>query len=193
MVREIVLSPHNSTWATVFAQEAAWLELLLEPEIIASHHIGSTAIPGIHAKPTVDILLAVHDITALGGYAGVMRAAGYVVRGEAGIPGSRYFCKGRDEHHTYHVHAFQQGNPQIRRHVLFCSYMRAHPEEARAYEILKLSLLAAYRYDSKAYTNGKSEFIRERDRCACLWGADQIVQGADLPPATNDEEERCSS
>lgn len=169
MTRIIEVTQYNPNWPYLYRQEARQIAAALANEIILLHHIGSTAIPGIQAKPVIDILAEVRDIERVDDYNQALMGLGYDARGENGIPGRRYFNKKTGSTHTHHLHIFQVGNSEIDRHLNFRDYLRAHPEEAQAYSQLKDHLAEKYRHDSVAYTEGKNEFVREIDRKAMAW------------------------
>ena len=159
--------PHDPNWRQEFRQEAARISAAAGSNAVAVHHVGSTAIPGIYAKPVIDLLLVVWDLAALDEKQPEMEALGYEARGEYGIPGRRFFR--RDDKHgdrTHQVHAFEDGSPQIARHLAFRDYMIAHPETAQEYSDLKRELAAQHPSDIEAYMDGKNEFIQEVDKRA---------------------------
>ena len=169
MVREVVLVPHDPSWAGLYAQEAAlWREVLRE-EVVDVAHIGSTTIPGIVAKPIIDMLITVRDVARVDDYDATLAAIGYRARGENGIPGRRYFVKGSEELHTHHAHAFAAGSPEVARHLAFRDYLRAHPAEAAAYARFKEALAARFPADPAAYTEAKGPYIREVVARALAW------------------------
>ena len=110
---------------------------------VKSHHIGSTAIPGISAKPTIDMIVEVTNVSAVDGLNAALQNLGFEAKGENGIPGRRFFQKGGDKR-THHLHVFTESDPQIHRHLVFCDYLRAHPGKANEYEALKLSLAQTF-------------------------------------------------
>ncbi len=171
MKRKVELAVYSPDWAKQFEEEAERLTAVLHPILLAIHHIGSTAVPGIRAKPIIDILIEVRDIGQVDGYNQAMAALGYTAKGENGIPGRRYFRKGSDRRHTHHVHVFQRGHPEIGRHLAFRDYLIAHPEAAQAYSDLKMQLARQFRTDTAAYTEAKSDFIRDVDAKAAVWRA----------------------
>lgn len=172
MARKIEVVPHNPNWAAMFQAEADQLASIFGSEAVAIEHIGSSAIPGIKAKPIIDILVAVKNIAEVDNFNGQMIGLGYEPRGEYGIPGRRYFSTDRAAaDRPRHVHAFQSDNPEVARHIDFRDYMRAHPDDAHAYSRLKENLAEKYPNDRESYTNGKSDFIREMDRKAAEWKA----------------------
>ena len=169
MVRKIVVTPYNPDWPGLYQREASLLRTLPDDQVISVHHIGSTAIPGMKAKPIVDVLIVVKRIDQVDAYNPVMQADGYTPKGENGIPGRRYFRKGSHERRTVHAHAFQRGDPEIARHLAFRDHMIAHPEDAEAYGRLKEALVERHGGDVDRYVAGKDAFIREIDRRASVW------------------------
>jgi GrpB-like predicted nucleotidyltransferase (UPF0157 family) len=153
----------------MYAAEANLLSAVFAEELVRIHHIGSTSVPGLQSKPIIDILTEVRDIKKIDGLNPTMIATGYTPMGEYGIPGRRYFFKGLEEKHSHHLHAFQTGNAEIARHLLFRDYLRSHPQEARQYATLKESLAARFPYDIDAYMQDKDAFIKEVDRKAAAW------------------------
>lgn len=160
MVRLVTLQPYNSDWRGMFEMEAERLTAVFQPILLAIHHIGSTAVPGILAKPIIDTLVEVREITAVDKYNSDMAALGYIAKGENGIPGRRYFRKGSDSHHTHHVHVYQTRHPAIVRHLNFRDYLIAHPETAQAYSALKAQLAQQYRDKPAQYTHAKTNFVQ---------------------------------
>jgi GrpB-like predicted nucleotidyltransferase (UPF0157 family) len=160
----IILEPHDPLWAVLFARERDALKDVCRG-ITEIHHIGSTAIPGIAAKPIIDMLvvLARHE----DGLANVeaMQRLGYEYRGEGGVTGRHYFRKGNP--HTHHVHMYETGHPEVGRNLRFRDYLRSHPKDAWAYEALKRELAARYVSDTLSYSRAKDEFCERIERSAC--------------------------
>ncbi len=169
MARKVKVVAHDPNWSKLFKAEADEIAAILGPEAIAIHHIGSTAIPNISAKPIIDILVEVHDIEKIDDFDGEMIKLGYQPKGEFGIPGRRFFIKGDDSTRTHHVHIFQTGDPEVERHLDFRDYMIAHPQEAQAYNRLKEELVEKFPEDIESYMEGKDGFIKEIDRRAKAW------------------------
>lgn len=175
MAKRVEVVAHSAEWREMFEAEAAAIRAALGGEARGIHHIGSTAIPGVSAKPIIDILLEVRDIGRMDELTPRMTALGYEAWGEYGIPGRRYFVKfgeagggagfiGR----THHVHAYQVGNPEIERHLAFRDYMISHPTEAREYSRLKEDL-AWKAGDIEAYMDGKDAFVKATEKRALAW------------------------
>ncbi len=131
-------------------------------------NMGSTAIPGMKAKPIIDLLVEVASIEMVDVDAcqANMAALGYESHGECGIPGRRYFSRGNGEQHTHHVHVFERGHDDIQRVLCFRDYLIAHPEDAQRYSQLKERLSTEFRFDPPGYTDSKSAFIQEINRKA---------------------------
>ena len=171
--QRIVLAAHDARWAERFAEEAALIRAALRDVVIDLHHIGSTAIPGIAAKPIIDMLAVVSSLDALDRASSSLDPLGYESKGEFGIVGRRYFRKDSAAGiRTHHLHAFAAGSGEIARHLNFRDYLRAHPAEARKYEALKLSLAERTLGDWNLYTEGKEGFVREMDQRAAAWRRD---------------------
>jgi GrpB-like predicted nucleotidyltransferase (UPF0157 family) len=169
MPRKMEVQDYNHEWEREYLLEKNRLQHVLKEVAIKIHHIGSTAIPGIKAKPIIDILIEVTSIDELDELTKEMKELGYEAKGENGIKGRRYFQKG-GEARSHHVHCYLEENEEIRRHLLFRDYLRAFPLKALEYSKLKEELSAAFLYDPERYVNGKSEFVRRTDRDALIWG-----------------------
>jgi len=163
--------PHDPKWRQEFQQEAARVSAAAGSNVVAVHHMGSTAIPAIYAKPVIDLLLVVRDLAALDEKQPMMEALGYEARGEYGIPGRRFFRRDNERgDRTHQIHAFEDGSPQIARHLAFRDYMTTRPETAQQYSDLKRELAAKHPNDIEAYMDGKDEFIKEIDKRAAQEG-----------------------
>jgi len=169
MSHPVVLVPHDPAWKYAASDEASRIRGILGPHQIAIHHIGSTSIPGIKAKPVLDLLGVVSRIEVLDQNPRLLQRLGYDARGEIGIPGRRYFRRPPDGPATHHLHCFAQGDPNIDRHLLFRDYLLSHPETATAYERLKEALAARFPNGSPAYADTKTDFIRDIERTAAEW------------------------
>lgn len=166
----LILEPHRDSWRQDFEIEAGKIREALGSLLIVLHHIGSTAIPGINAKPIIDILAVVTSIEALDAHVKDVQALGYESMGEFGIPSRRYFRKDDDSGtRTHHLHAFEFQSPHIVRHLAFRDYLISHPETARAYSDLKRRLVQTCNGDIDAYVDGKDAFVKEVERKALEW------------------------
>ena len=166
--REVIMVPYDPAWPQEFIDEAARLYPVFWMCWVSIYHIGSTAVTSLLSKPTLDLMLVVRNIRKVDAFDEMMDSLGYTPKGEFGIPGRRYFHQG-DLVHKTHLHVFEQGSPQVERHLLFRDYLRCHPVETKAYAMLKVELADRYKFAPFAYTNGKDEFIQSMDRLALEW------------------------
>lgn len=165
----IIVEP-DPGWVSEYEAEAALIDGVLGDRLAAIHHIGSTAIGGICAKPVIDILLETRDPVALDAIVGGMLQLRYDSVGEYGIARRRYFRKDDARGvRRFHVHAFASGDAHVRRHLAFRDYMRAHPAEAAEYDALKRRLAAAHPGDKSAYSLGKDPFVAAWEAAALAW------------------------
>lgn len=176
-MRKVEVVPHNPKWRDIFDVESKSIAGALGENVVNVHHIGSTAIQGIYAKPIIDLLVEVKDIVKVDGQSSSMESLGYEVMGEFGIPGRRYFRKDNHEGvRTHHIHTFKVSSEQVKRHLAFRDYMIAHPEDAQKYSELKCRLARKYPTNIDEYMDGKDGFIKEIDVKALQWRTLQIVQ-----------------
>jgi len=161
--RRVEIVSHNPIWERKFKEEAKKIKKIFEEIFVDIYHIGSTAVPTIKAKPIIDILAEVKDINKVDSYNKQMEKLGYVALGEYGIPKRRFFQKGGNKR-THHVHIFEKGSPQIKRHIDFRDYLISHPKVAKEYSLLKEKLAKKYRYDIDKYQEGKEIFIKKIDK-----------------------------
>ena len=166
----IVVVEHDPAWRTEFEEESQRISRVLGGRVLRLHHIGSTAIPGIFAKPVIDILMEVENIVELDAGSPAMEGLGYESMGEFGIPGRRYFRRNNAlGNRSHQVHAIEAKSPEISRHLAFRDYMIAHRTEAQAYGELKRSLALEFPEDIKGYMKGKDPFIKEHEARALVW------------------------
>jgi len=168
-MRNIVVVPYNPQWPEMFRREAAKIVAIFGPELVDLHHIGSTSVPGLSAKPIIDMMPLVRDINEVDRFNPAMAQLGYEPMGEYGIPGRRYFRKGGDENRSHHLHAFGFDSPEVARHLDFRDYLIAHPTEARQYADLKTRLAEQFPHDIERYMDGKDAFIKTIIQKAQAW------------------------
>ena len=168
-MREVVVVAPDPGWRKGFEAEAVRLPSVFGENLVEMHHIGSTAVPGLAAKPIIDILPVVRDINLVDALNDALAALGYTARGEFGLPGRRYFTRDENGTRTHNVHVYGSGDPEVERHLAFRDYMAAHPDEARAYGRLKEELARRFPTDLDAYMDGKDAFVGERERRALSW------------------------
>lgn len=138
----VTLTGHNPRWKRLFSGEAYAIYDQLRLEDFRIYHIGSTSIPGIRAKPIIDILGSVSSLNLIDKKQSDLERLGYVFKGEYGIPGRRY-CVLYDPERAVgyiHLHIFQHSHPEVERHLLFRDYLRTTQAAARRYEAAKIDL-----------------------------------------------------
>ena len=160
------LSPYDPQWPDAFEREAAAIRGACAPTPLIIHHIGSTSIPGLTAKPIIDMLGAAPAFDDKARLSDGLRALGYEAMGAFGIEGRLYFRKDDAAgERTHHLHLFRSGSPHVARHLAFRDYLRAHPERAAAYAALKADLVARGAH----YVDGKEAFVKALEAEALGW------------------------
>lgn len=154
----VELHQPSPSWGPLGSQWSAAIERVLSELRPGVEHIGSTAVPGLVAKPVIDLLVSVPDVDDESAYRSPLESLGLVLR--AREPGHRFFRPPPGQPRSVHVHVCQRGATWEREHLVFRDELRARPELAAAYGQLKQRLADEVGQDRAAYTQGKSEFIR---------------------------------
>ena len=155
------------------------MSVALAGAVIAIHHIGSTAVPGLCAKPIIDMLAIISAGTWRESHTQALERLTYIAKGEYGIPGRRFFIKPQEVMRTHHLHIFLQNHPDIPRHLALRDYLRAFPSEACRYGYLKDNLAQTYPHDIKAYMEGKASMVHAMEKEALAWAAASPAQAFD--------------
>ncbi len=155
----IVLTEHKPYWSDWYSEEVTLLKNILPPTT-GYHHIGSTAIAGIRAKPIIDVLIVVKSAAQIKRTADILQKNGYIVMSENGdrISLNKGYTENGFAERVFHLHIRLENDID---EVYFRDYLNAHPETAKEYEELKLRLWKMYEHDRDAYTEAKSEFINK--------------------------------
>ena len=157
--QNVEIAEYSPDWPLVFEREAAAILEACSPWVTEVHHVGSTSVPGLAAKPILDMMpIAAGPAEGLEAVPR-MTALGYLYDGESGIPGRFYFDRVVDGRTVAHVHMLPVGHPDARKHLVFRDHLRTHPDTAREYERLKRELASKYRDDRRTYTDSKADFI----------------------------------
>jgi len=179
MKRRIEVVAHDPCWPARFKNEARKLACVFQDNLLDIHHIGSTAVPGLAAKPTIDILCEVKAGTHVTDYYEDMRQLGYECRGECldavipGTPGRFYFPKIVDAQHIFHVHVCHGGNAEVPVLIGLRDYLRTHSEDAGVYGAHKARLAETFVHNNLAYMNGKDVLVKDLVKRAMEWKAEQ--------------------
>ena len=169
MARKIEVVDYRPEWDTMFKVESKKIKKILGKNCVGVYHIGSTSVKGLPAKPIIDIMPVVKDISLVDAHNGEFEALGYECRGEFGILGRRFFAKGGDNR-THHIHIFEQSNQtDIQRHIAVRDYLNAHSDTAAEYAALKKKLAAEFPFDNDGYCDGKEEYMKSLEEKALDW------------------------
>lgn len=154
MTKVIEVVPYSAKWPEMFEAQAQLIKQALGNNCITIHHIGSTSVPGLAAKPIIDMIPVVQDIVAVDAAAINMEKLGFEAKGEYGMLFRRYFQK-----EGFNIHIFEDGNPVIERHLKFRNWLRTHAEDRNAYATLKKDLALQYPNDILSYCFAKDAFV----------------------------------
>ena len=156
----IEVVPYDPRWPEQFARIAARVQGAVPAGlIVAIEHVGSTSVPGLAAKPILDIDVVIATAAELPAAIMSLTQLGYKHEGDRGIPGRAAFTwpPGESRHHLYVCDA---ESDELRRHLVFRDYLRAHAREADQYAALKLALVARFRDDRTGYSEAKAHYIQ---------------------------------
>jgi len=157
----VVVVDYDPQWSILYKKEKAEILRVIGDKVVAIEHIGSTAVPGLGAKPIIDIMTAVRHLSDADQCIQPLESIGYeyLPEPETQIPEWRYFRKGPQKAHR-HLHMVELTSDFWRRVLLFRDYLRSHPRVAREYYDLKKQLATERGLDRKDYTDAKTAFIR---------------------------------
>ena len=155
--RPVNLRKHSVMWKWLFHKEKVLLRMVMRGHVLQIQHVGSTAMPGMIAKPIIDILAAVSDFERAFACVTAIEQLGYQYMGESQDPPHYYFVKGDPE--RYHLYLVERSGEMWVRRIAFRDYLIGHPRIARQYAELKRQLARRYPDDLKAYQDGKLPFV----------------------------------
>ena len=171
MADPVIIVPYDPEWPGLFSSLGQALRRALGSAALRIDHIGSTAVPGLDAKPVIDVQISVADLNPLDSYRLPIEGLGFIWRADNPDLTKRYFRERPGARRT-HIHVRRSGSFAEQVALLFRDYMRAHPLDAQRYAELKYGLAAAYRDDRLAYTESKSGFIWAIMAQANKWSQD---------------------
>ncbi|QND72810.1 GrpB family protein [Tardiphaga robiniae] len=160
MRKPVIIVPYDPAWPAKFVQIRDEILAALGSTALAVEHIGSTSVPGLDAKPIIDIDVIISTEADLSTAISKLSKAGYTYEGEKGIEGRHALAQpsGLPAHHLYVCAA---GNPELKRHIAFRDSLRANPDVAKSYGALKKCLAEKFGSDREGYTDAKAAFIAE--------------------------------
>ena len=159
--RAFGIEPYDTDWPGLFQTESARIEAALGNHVVRVEHVGSTAVPGLGAKPVVDIQASVRSMVPRTAYVEPLVHLGYRWALDPWTDEHEFFSREEDGHRSFHIHVCGQGSEWEQRHLAFRDWLRSHPEDAAAYERLKRDLAEQHPSDTYTYTDAKTAFIRE--------------------------------
>ena len=157
----VELEDYNYSWKDDYLKEEKLLKELLGNRIIEIHHIGSTSIEGLKAKPIIDILIVIDSLNNISEIEEILSKYDYHNRGQQGVPDRYFFAKGPEEARTHYIHLVEPKSNTYYNQVYFKKYLIEHPEYIKKYCDLKQQLALKYADDRPKYTQGKNEFITD--------------------------------
>jgi GrpB-like predicted nucleotidyltransferase (UPF0157 family) len=169
--RPYELLPYNPLWATQFEYESTLIRDIMGPYVLAIEHIGSTAVPGLMAKPQIDLLVVVEHLDVVPQFYEAFRARGYTPRG-------RYYVENDDDYITkdapdgrrlVSIHIFPKSSLQIKDYLAFRDYLRMHTVERDLYMTIKQHLFTKYHDNFAAYDSEKGPLIKPIIERALVW------------------------
>ncbi len=167
--RSYTIVPYDPNWPKSFEKIREAVETVFGNIAERIEHVGSSAIPGMAGKPTIDILVVVKDVAAVDRLNSKMAELGYVALGEYVAPGGRLFTLEENGDRVVNIHCFQSDHQKTRRFLSLRDYLRSHPEESKAYSELKLDLYRRYSSDYGTYRKEKDAYMKDLDDRAEKW------------------------
>jgi GrpB-like predicted nucleotidyltransferase (UPF0157 family) len=168
------LVEYDERWPSLFAAEAERLLAFADGLPVRLEHIGSTAVPGLCAKPVLDMLAGRTAGTSAAAWIAWLQRAGFDHRGEQDVPGREFFRRGQPR--AYHVHLVEQSGILWRNYLAFRDHLRADAQAAARYAELKRSLAATFPRDREAYINGKTALVWEIVERALTLAASNLAE-----------------
>ena len=160
--KRVIVEQYNEAWEQNFRQIKAELQEALGELALRIEHVGSTAVPGLSAKPIIDIDVVIRDRSLLCSVISRLEATGYQYEGDLGISGREAFTyEGKDHLQKHHLYVCPEDSAELRRHLLFRDYLRSHPEAVKEYSQIKEEGALLYPEDIDKYIEYKSPYIEK--------------------------------
>jgi GrpB-like predicted nucleotidyltransferase (UPF0157 family) len=161
-MRTITIAQSDPRWAEEFSMIKAMISGHIGDLIIGIEHVGSTSVPGLEAKPIIDIDVVIEDMTCFPAIIERLNHVGFDHEGNLGVEGREAFKRRfNDGFMPYHLYVCPKDSRGYREHIAFRDYLRSHPDASREYERIKQEFARLYPHDIDSYLNGKNHFIKE--------------------------------
>jgi GrpB-like predicted nucleotidyltransferase (UPF0157 family) len=159
-VNSVIIQDYDPHWPQLFETLRSRIEAVIQGMAAAIEHVGSTAVPGLAAKPIIDLDVLLISATDLPLVIAKLASVGYEHRGDLGVAGREAFRTPPNDL-PHHLYVCPSSSPEYRRHVSFRDYLRTHSADANSYASLKRELVRKFGDDRQAYTQAKSRFVAE--------------------------------
>ena len=166
---------YDPEWPALAETEMHRIGVELGDLVVRLDHIGSTSVPGLGAKPIIDLQLSVKSIDPVAAYREPLERLGYLFVPDPDFADWHFFAKPPERPRTRHLHVVEAGSAHERRHLAVRDHLRADPNEARRYEALKRQLVAEHPEDRLAYIEGKDPYMAALESRALSWANCQGV------------------
>jgi GrpB-like predicted nucleotidyltransferase (UPF0157 family) len=160
---------HDRAWPGMAEQELRRIEAAVGDVAVRLEHVGSTAVPGLAAKPIIDLQLSVTAMEPRALYVAPLERLGYLFAPAPESPDHHFFAKPPERPRTHHLHVCPAGGEHELRHVAVRDFLRSHPGEAASYAALKRAVVARHPQDRLAYIDGKDEYVTALEQRAVAW------------------------
>jgi len=162
MAEQVIVSVYNPDWIHQYEEEKRKILEAIQDICVSIEHIGSTSVPGLGAKPIIDIMVGVHHLNLVGQrHIDQLKEIGYEYVDKPEFPERKFFRRGKWRAGTHHLHIYEMNGVQWNNNLLFRDYLRNHEDTLKQYYRLKKELEARYKHDRALYTEGKEKFIQE--------------------------------
>ena len=155
----VKLQPYDPKWQKIFEKEKELLLDALGNKVVAIQHIGSTSVPGLTAKPIIDLSLGIHRFKDVGKLTSILRKLGY--KFDRKFQHRQFFAKGPNSKRTHYLHVMRYNGAKWKSDRLFREYLRSHPKRLHTYANLKKELASQFPAERQKYSDGKDAFIKE--------------------------------
>ncbi len=169
MSRNYSVEKYTANWKRRFRVQEKLLKKILGVAAVEIHHVGSTSVSGMSAKPIIDMLVILKDFHAIDHAKSKFEKLGYVFRSNYVKPNSRLLEKFKGETKLYNIHFFRKNHQHAQRIIVIRDYLRTHPDMVKAYELIKKKLQKKHPGDYRAYSHGKNKFLDTLARRASVW------------------------